>query len=484
MTSTATVRARRSRRRRHWVRWVVAVFLVLVAGGSGFFAARLWRVASTVANVANPVQLIQQQIGGPAPGTLAWKLQHGERVNILALGYGGAEDAGPYLTDTIMVISIDSASQRVFEISVPRDLYVRIDAWQDGRQYSAKINDAFSVPHDVRSFAPGPLKAQYQGKDGSGRLAEATVNRLTGLNFDRYAAIDFRAFRSIVDSLGGVEICLEQPLDDYQYQYVRSGNVITGIHFPSGCQQVNGEQALELARSRNAVQPEQATDYGRAKRQQSIVNAIRKKVSTSNLLTTLLPLLESLQNNYVSDMQLLDIQTLYDFGKKLPDSATLKFPITGQDLVHNYPVNSRGSCGPPDAWVSCPEDPTYRMWHAIFDNLFVSRPILDEKAAVQLVNASNSADLHTRLTPLLGNLGFQMSGGVRGKPSEKTVVYDYSGGAFPRTATWLRDFFSAELVTVSPGSPKSGPMAVQGQKNEGLVVMLGADAGKRWHGEA
>jgi len=455
---------------------------MVLVGASGYFAARLWRVVGHVANVSNPIQLIQQEIGGPAPGTLAYKLQHGQRVNILALGYGGVEDSGPNLTDTIMVISIDPASQRVFEISVPRDLYVRIDAWQDGRQYSAKINDAFSVPHDLRYFAPGPLKPEYRDKDGPGRLAEATVSRLTGLQFDRYAAIDFRAFRSVVDTLGGVQVCLDQPLDDNQYQFTRSSQVITGIHFPSGCQQVNGEQALELARSRTAIQPEQATDYGRAKRQEMIVSAIRKKVAASNALTTMLPLLESLQQNYVSDLQLVDVQTLYDFGKKLPDTATQRFPITGQDLVHDYPVNSRGSCGPPEAWVSCPEDPTYQTWHTIFSNLFVALPTLNENAHVQLVNASDTGDLHTRFTPILRNLGFQMSDGVRAKQISKTVVYDYSGGAFPRTTGWLREFFGADIIPVSPANAKAAPQPVQGEKTEGLVVMMGTDAARRWHG--
>src|SRR5262249_7530974 len=156
------VRRRRSRRRHHPIRWIVAVSLIVIVIGAGYLASRVSRAVRTVVNVTNPIQLIQQEIGGPAPGTLAWKLQHGQRVNILTLGYGGAEDSGPYLTDTIMAISIDPASQEVFEISIPRDLYVSIDAWQDARPYSAKINDAFSVPHDLRYFAPGPLKPPYQ----------------------------------------------------------------------------------------------------------------------------------------------------------------------------------------------------------------------------------------------------------------------------------------------------------------------------------
>src|SRR5207302_8630251 len=111
------------------------------------------------------------------------------------LGYGGAENDAPYLTDSIMVVSIDPAGPRIQETSSPRDLYVRIDAWQDGRRYMDKINAAFDVPNEPGNFAPGSLRPAYQGRDGPGHLAEATVGRLTGLTFDKYVAIDFKAFR-------------------------------------------------------------------------------------------------------------------------------------------------------------------------------------------------------------------------------------------------------------------------------------------------
>ena len=482
------IRARRSRYRRRKGPSVKALAVLCVLsvliGGLGYVSVQAWRVWHTVStslrNTSSPLKIVREQLVGPEQGTFAWKLKHGERVNILLLGYGGPGEDGPYLTDTMIAVSIDSASQRIVQISVPRDAYVRIDAWKDGRQFSGKINAAFAVPHQATLYAPGPLKAEYQGRDGPAHLVETIVSQMTGLTFDRYAALDFEAFRAGVDALGGVQVCLDTPLDDYEWQVSATKK---GVHFPAGCQQLNGEQALELARSRRAIQPEQATDYGRSKRQQALINAMRKKATSGNVLTTVPNVMESLQGHFATDLSLLEIKALYDFGSALPESATQRFSITGQDLVHDYSPNASGSCGPRELFVSCPEDPTYRMWHAIFSRLFVDRPVLAEKAPVQLVNANTSPDLQVRTSNVLRGLGYQVADGVRGKPSPRTVVYDYSGGRFPRTEAWLRDFFGADTVAASTASgPNGSGASAPGQATQGLVVIVGADFAKRWYG--
>jgi len=320
----------------------VSVVLVAVVAIGAIGAYRVLGFLQSVANLGNPVQLIQQQIDPPA-GSIAYKIKHGQRINVLALGYGGAENDAPYLTDSIMAISIDPASKRMVEISIPRDLYVRIDAWQDGRPYTQKINAAFEVPNIPQSFGPGPMKAAYQGKDGPGHLAEATVGGITGLTFDRYAAVDFKAFREAVDALGGVQVHLDGPLDDCHYPdyhngYVNHGVPLgracppgAGIHFQAGDYPVNGEQALEIARSRDAIQPEQATDFARSKRQQMIVAAIKKKATSIGAITKVPQLMAVAQDNFKTDMDITDIKALYDFVGKLAgdgDPATSRSPPT------------------------------------------------------------------------------------------------------------------------------------------------------------
>jgi LCP family protein required for cell wall assembly len=469
------------------------VLLVAIVAVGGLAGARVIGFLQSVANIGNPVDLIAP----PAPGTVAYKLQNGQQVNILALGYGGSENDAPYLTDSIMAISIDPANKRIVETSIPRDLWVGINAWQDDRGFQEKINAAFEVPNQPRLFAPGPLKSAYQGTDGPGHLAEATVGRLTGLTFDKYMAVDFKAFRDVVNALGPITVHLDTPLDDCHFPdgghgYINHGVPVgyrcppgSGIHFPAGTYQVNGEQALELARSRDAIEPEQANDFGRAKRQQMILSAIKKKAVSANALTRAPQLMDALQADFRTDMNLADIKALYDFGAKVPDTSIQHFAVTDQDLAVGYnPPDTRGSCGPRSAYVLCPVDQTYGMWHAVFARLLVPPKTLAEKAPVQLVNASVSTnDMHTRTTVVLRQLGFQLADGVRHTSTPTSAIYDYSGGKYPQTVAWLQDFFGAQVQPLPTPGTRGAFVPAPGEQTQGIVVVMGSDFARRWIGQ-
>jgi anionic cell wall polymer biosynthesis LytR-Cps2A-Psr (LCP) family protein len=467
---------------------VLALVLVLgVVAGGGYTAFRAGLFLHHVANLNNPVTVIKNEVQPPA-GSIAWKLQNGQQVNLLLMGYGGAENDAPWLTDSIMIVSIDPSTHRVLEASIPRDLYVQIDAWQDGRLYSEKINAAFEVGNDPSLFAPGPLRPDFQGKDGAGHLVEATVSRLTGITFDRYAAVDFKAFRTAVDTLGGVTVTMTGPLDDCHYPDYHDGYLNhgvppgyacppgAGIHFPAGQYLVNGEQALEIARSRDAVEPDQASDFGRARRQQMIVSAIRQRAGSADVLLKAPQLMDALQNDFKTNLDINDIKALYDFGIKVPDTYIERMGISDQDLVDDYAPYQRGSCGAVDAFALCPEDQTYKTWHTVFAHAFIDPRTLDEHAAVQIVDASSvSSDVQLRVGRVLAPLGLTVSDGGRAPVAAKTVIYDHTGGKDSQTAAWLEEFFGASVVAAPP--PTGTQAAAQG-----LVVVIGNDYARRWYG--
>ncbi len=419
---------------------------------------------------------IGKQVDPPA-GSIPYKLQHGQQVNILLLGYGGAENDAPYLTDTLMVLAVDSADHRVMEVSVPRDLMVNIDYGSAKSEYQ-KINVAYGIGQDDSTW-PGK-SSEYRGKTGGGHLAMATVSKVTGLQLDGFVAVDFKAFRDVVNALGGVQVCLDTPLDDVQYPDYHDGYIKGGIHFPAGCQNVNGEQALQIARSRKAIEPEQATDFGRARRQQTLLNAIRKKANAVNALERAPQLMDALQKNFVSSLDPSDINALYSFTGKLPDTAIGHFGVTQDDLVQRYYMQ-RGSCADFYADVLCPLDPSFRTMHAFFANLFVDGKVTAEKAPVRVDNASAGIeDLGQRVENLLKPLGFQVETPVRRRVQQASYVYDLSGGRYPKTAQWLATYFGATLVTPGAASPPPG-VAPTG---DGVVVVLGRDYALRWTGQS
>src|SRR5712692_8042133 len=293
----------------------------------------------------------------PDPGSIAYKLQHGQQVNVLLLGMGGYENDAPFLTDSIMAVTIDPNSHRVMLASIPRDLVARMNLQTN------PINAAYEVPYTSIICCVAP---QYQGRDGGGHAAEHEVGKITGLTFDRYIAVDFVAFRDMVNALGGVDVCLTSPLDDWSYPNYSNGYI--SIHFTAGCHHFNGEQALQIARSRHAIQPEQASDFGRARRQQDIMQAIKKKATTVNGFSKAPQLLSALQNNITTDMSLSDMRAIYDWGKNLPDTSIIRAALTAGD---GSPLHA-GNCGLGVAVSQlCADDPSFGMIHRYIASLLV-----------------------------------------------------------------------------------------------------------------
>src|ERR1700674_3383245 len=320
--------------------FVAVLLLVLVVTGTLTYKRFDDFITATTGHHLNPIGEVVQAVD-PSPGTIAYKLKHGQRVNILLLGMGGYENDAPYLTDSIMAVTIDPVTNRVMMASIPRDLVVHMNL-QDpsSRTWSNKINAAYEVPYVGVICC---VAKQYTGHDGGGHAAEHEVGKITGLTFDRYIAVDFVAFRDMVNALGGVDVCLTTRLDDTTYPDYRNG--YHPIHFKAGCQHLNGEQALEVARSRHAIQAEQSSDFGRARRQQDIMYAIKNKTTSVNGFSKAPALLSALQKNITTDMTLSDMKAIYDWGKNLPNASIIKVALTAPAPGTEGNFLDSGDCG-------------------------------------------------------------------------------------------------------------------------------------------
>lgn len=413
----------------------------------------------------------------PQPGSIAYKLEHGQQVSILLLGMGGYENDAPFLTDSIMAVTIDPNSHRVMLASVPRDLVVRMNLQSNASSvWTNKINAAYEVPYTNIICC---VAAAYQGRDGGGHAAEHEVGKVTGITFDRYIAIDFVAFRDMVNALGGVDVCLTSNLDDYEYPNYGHGYI--QLHYKAGCQHLNGEQALEIARSRHAIEPQQSSDFGRSRRQQDIMTAIKKKATTVNGFEKAPQLLDALQKNIHTDMSLSDMKAIYDWGKNLPNSSIIRIALTAPSGLGDGNLLDSYNCGMgPEVSQLCADDQSYNMIHKYVASIFIDRQTLGEKAPIQFANGShNFTDLGDRVTTMLDPTGLQLNDPVAHPAASQTLILDYSGGKFPNTTKWLQSFFGGTVVPATP----SNPAPARGQQTYGIVVVLGHDFALRFLGE-
>jgi len=457
---------------------VIAAFVLIVVVVTATFTYKRIDdfLSTTTGRHFNPIGEVVQAVE-PSQGTIAYKLKHGEQVNVLLLGRGGYENDAPYLTDSIMAVTIDPASRRVSMVSIPRDLVIGMNLQSNpSRVWYNKINAAYEVPYTNIICC---VASQYQGRDGGGHAAEHEVGKVTGLTFDRYIAVDFKAFRDMVNALGGVDICLSTNLDDYSYPSYGGG--YHPIHFKAGCQHLSGEQALQIARSRHAEQAAQSSDFGRARRQQDIMQAIKKKATTINGFSKAPALLSALQNNITTDMSLSDMRAIYDWGKNLPDSSIIRVALTSPAPATEGNLLDSYNCGMgPGVSQLCADDPSFAMIHRYIAAVLVDPAVLAEKAAVQFANgANNFPGLESRVTSMFDPTGLQLADPIAHRAVAQTVVLDYSNGQFPQTAKWLATFFGASVVAATPTSPAPA----SGQQTYGLVVVLGHDFARRWLGQ-
>ncbi|MEW6910201.1 LCP family protein [Trueperella pyogenes] len=221
----------------------------------------------------------------------------GRPLNILILGSDareGASDvdgagAAGYITgmrsDTTMLMHISAGRDRVDVVSIPRDTLVHIpscilsDGTRTSEKHEAMFNSAFMIGGQKGDVA------------GAAACAIRTVEQMSGVYIDGFIVVDFASFQDIVNTLGGVDICLSEPVND----------TAASLSLEAGCQTLNGEDALGLARARKSLGD--GSDISRIGRQQQIVKAIVAKALSLNVVSDL-PKLYGVLNDVASNVVL------------------------------------------------------------------------------------------------------------------------------------------------------------------------------------
>ncbi|MFG2825250.1 LCP family protein [Kitasatospora sp. NPDC048365] len=247
-------------------------------------------------------------------------------------------------SDSMMILHIGDNGNTL--MSIPRDSWVTIPAHPDtsgsGKTIPAatrKINAAFNT--------------------GGGKLLVQTVEANTGLHIDHYAEIGFAGFVGIVDSAGGVDMCIDKAVSDKD----------SGLNLKAGCQTLTGAQSLAFVRQRHQ---EADQDLGRMRNQQKFLSALAKQAaSPATLLNPFVfyPMVSSGLGTLIVD----DDAGLTDLGSLF---LAMKEVSGGQGKSITVPI------GNPDFRTPTGEsavkwDPTKSK--AVFDALKNDAPVPDTK---------------------------------------------------------------------------------------------------------
>ncbi|WP_433081671.1 LCP family protein [Dactylosporangium sp. CA-052675] len=179
-------------------------------------------------------------------------------------------------SDSIIILHIPATMDRAYLLSIPRDLRVPIPAFAaTGFRGSSheKINGAFQ---------------HGGGGEGGVQLLAETLHNVLGIRFDGAAIVDFDGFKTAVDLLGGVDMCIDQKVTSIHLGWDDNGNYLSpanGGHpavYEPGCHHLESWQALDLVRQRKSLAN---GDYDRQKNQQKFIRAMLDKAQEKDLTT-------------------------------------------------------------------------------------------------------------------------------------------------------------------------------------------------------
>jgi anionic cell wall polymer biosynthesis LytR-Cps2A-Psr (LCP) family protein len=156
-------------------------------------------------------------------------------------------------------------------------------------------------------------------------------SRVLGVAIDNIVVVDFEAFRSVVETLGGITVTLDKPFEEsQQWGYAFS--------LPAGVNELNGEQALYYARSRYST-----SDFDRSRRQMQIILAIKEKAAALDLTSDPLKALQvmlAIRKHIDTDLNVFDIGTIKDLLAQQDLLGRIKrYHLTTDNVLYETKVN-------------------------------------------------------------------------------------------------------------------------------------------------
>jgi LCP family protein required for cell wall assembly len=291
------------RRRRHWGRTALIVLLVLVlllVGVYFYFDSRLHRVDA-----------LQDYAGRPddTPGT-NWLIVGSDSRAGLTSKQRSEFSTGKALgrrTDTMMLLHIGDHGDTL--VSLPRDSYLPIP----GHGYN-KLNASFAF--------------------GGPHLLVRTVEQATHIRIDHYAEIGFGGFVGMVDAVGGVNMCIEEPMRDPK----------AGLNLKPGCQTLKGGQALGYVRSRAFAR----ADLERVEHQRKFLAALVHKATGPGVLLNPFRIVPFAQRS-TDDFMVDNDDHLYNL---IGFAWAMRGLTKGDGLTTTVPVGGAGSSPTAGAYIT------------------------------------------------------------------------------------------------------------------------------------
>ncbi len=368
------------------------------------------------------------------------------RVNIL-LGGVSSDDPGhegANLTDSIMLVSLNTRNHKAFMMSIPRDLWVNIPGYGH-----TKINAA-NAYGDQDHFSENGYT-----KGGMG-LLEKTISENFQIPIHYYAKINYTAFRDAVNAVGGVTVNIKS--EDPRGLY--DPNISVADHgplkLPNGVQTLKGQTALNLARARGDPCGCGRYEYGfprsdfdRTEHQRMLLLGLKDKVTSASVISNPLKigsLLDALGNNVKSDFKPSEIRRLYDLSKQIDNAGIQSVGLNdadGKNLLMSYTSPDGASALAPAAGMD-----NFSQIQLYLKKIMTNDPVAKESATIVVLNGGDITGLASKESNVLNSKGMNVVAvGDAPKTQKATLIVNQAKGKKPATEKKLQELFGAQVTT-------------------------------------
>jgi LCP family protein required for cell wall assembly len=411
--------------------------------------------------IYNAARIFKGNIFG-ALSTTQLKGESRGRVNILLAG-NSVDDPGHQgatLTDSIMIVSIDTKDNRAFLLSVPRDLWVNIPG---GYGYH-KINTAYTYGEQSHFHSPG-----YP--DGGMGMLEKVIEANLGIDLNYNALINYNAFKQAVDAVGGIDVTIDS--DDPRGLYDPNIARVDGgpLKLSNGKHHLDGQTALNLARARGDSYYSYGfpgSDFDRTEHQRQLFMALKSKAFTSGVVANPLKissLMDALGANVTTDLNLSEVRRLIQIGQKIDNKHIKSVSLNdadGKNLLASY----RSPLGESALIPAAGMDDFTDIQHYI-QKLTSNNPIVKEDATVALLNGTDTFGLAGDNAQKLEAKGLNVPITTDATGTRKhTTIINNAGTTKPATLKLLKSLYGSYVTTTNP---------YKGKYTEDFIVVLGTD---------
>lgn len=382
------------------------------------------------------------------------------RLNVLMLGRGGTENEAPDLTDTLLIASIDLKNQNTALFSVPRDM------WVTANGSSMKINAVFATSKQAAQYKG---KSDGEAEDEGVRSAIAAVRNVAGVPIHKYVLTDYKAFRDVVNALGGVDINVEESIYDG----------FTGWSFKAGQQTMNGDKALQYARTRHGSA---RGDFDRNQNQRQLLVAMRQKATSTGIVTNpvrLNSLANAVQKNIRTDLTVDEAKTLFNKTKNMADSSIVSLDLAKED----EPLVQTGNIGGQSIVMPTAGLTDFSKIRAYARSNMIDPYLKQESPTVAVYNGTGKAGIASTVADVLSGYGYKVLAKDTSQTDQsKTMVIKMTKTDKPFTNRFLSLRFATSISNSLPDNvvpPKqTATTSTDGQSTEpepDYIIILGSD---------